>query len=163
MTKRIQGLGRKASGAVEPAIEHAIKNVPPNSDIGELLSRKRGYLSVDAPNKYRNKPVVIGTRRFSSKAEARRAQELELLQAGGVVQDLQYQVAFDLHACADANRGSSPPAWYPVKVGRYIADFTYHFGGAFIVEDVKGVRTAGYMRSKRHMKAEYGIEIFETS
>jgi hypothetical protein len=88
---------------------------------------------------------------------------LQLLQLAGEITDLREQVAFDLHACADANRGSSPPAWYPVKVGRYIADFTYHEAGGFVVEDCKGVRTAVYMRSKRHMRAEYGIEILETS
>jgi hypothetical protein len=114
-------------------------------------------------NKYGNKKTKYNGRTFDSAAEAQRAQELELLQRVGQISELAYQVPFDLHACADANRGSSPPAWYPVKVGRYVADFTYHFGGAFIVEDVKGVRTAGYMRSRRHMKAEYGIDITEVS
>jgi succinylglutamate desuccinylase len=120
-------------------------------------------LASEHNSKYGNRRTEYNGRVYSSAAEARRAQELQLLQLAGEITDLREQVAFDLHACADANRGASPPAWYPVKVGRYIADFVYRSGNQVVVEDCKGVRTAGYMRSKRHMKGEYGIEIFETS
>ncbi len=115
-------------------------------------------------NKYGARKTEHGGRVYDSAAEARRAQELELMLAAGVISDLQYQQPFDLHACADANRGQGVTcAWYPVKVARYIADFTYIENGKLVAEDCKGVRTAVYQRSKRHMRAEYGIEIREVN
>lgn len=120
-------------------------------------------IRIQAANKYSARKTEHNGRTFDSAAEARRAKELELLQAAGVIRDLRYQVPFDLHACADANPEGETRSWYPVKVGRYVADFVFVdiATGKTVTEDVKGVRTAGYLAKRRHMKAEYGIDIQE--
>jgi hypothetical protein len=48
-------------------------------------------------------------------------------------------------------------------VGHYVADFRYRSGpqGLLVVEDVKGVRTALYRWKKKHVEAQYGIQITE--
>jgi hypothetical protein len=79
--------------------------------------------------KYRNKPCVIDGIRFDSKAEARRYQELELLQRGRQIRDLKRQVTFALYGKNGA------------AICRYRADFMYEEAGKHVVEDVKGVAT----------------------
>jgi hypothetical protein len=49
-----------------------------------------------------------------------------------------------------------------IQVGRYVADFVYEEGGQAIVEDCKCYRTPLYLGKRRHMEAEYGIQIRET-
>lgn len=120
-------------------------------------------------NKYRNKPCEIGGEKYRSQREAKRHQDLLLLQKGGALRNLRREVVYVL---AD-----------PVVIGgrrrpalRYVADFVYektcavawtHEGTRMpfwevIVEDAKGVRTEGY-RIKRHlMKSVHGIDILET-
>lgn len=87
---------------------------------------------------------------FDSKKEAARYQELVLLQLAGVIADLELQPKYDLLVNG-------------VKIGTYMADFRYKdiATDETIVEDAKGVRTALYRRSKKHMKAQYGIDIKE--
>jgi hypothetical protein len=79
--------------------------------------------------KYRNVPTVIDGIRFDSKAEARRYQELELLQRAKVIRDLKRQVTFALYG-----KNGAP-------ICRYRADFMYEESGKHVVEDVKGVAT----------------------
>jgi len=87
---------------------------------------------------------------FASKAEAQRFLMLRQWQREGRIVGLTCQVPFDLHAPGGA------------KVGRYIADFIYQTPvGERVVEDVKGVTTPSYLRSKKHMLAEYGVHISE--
>ena len=49
-------------------------------------------------------------------------------------------------------------------MGRYEADFVYVdlTNGAVTVEDCKGFRTDLYIWKRKHMKAQYGIDILET-
>ncbi len=104
-------------------------------------------------SKYRNVRTEIGGITFDSKREARRWQELQLLEKAGEIVDLQRQVAFKLVVGT-------------VNVGVYRADFTYkaRLAGVrwpLIVEDVKGVRTPVYRLKKRLMLACHNIEIRE--
>lgn len=89
---------------------------------------------------------------FDSKHEAKRYQELRLLEQAGEITNLLLQVPFEL----------IPKSKYGMPI-RYIADFTYNdLSGQLIVEDAKGVKTPVY-RLKRRMMAEiYDIEIKET-
>ena len=87
-----------------------------------------------------------------SGAESRRCNELHLLQAGGLIRDLDAhpQPRFKL----DVNG---------VHVADYLADFSYTRtdGGQRIVEDVKGHSTETYKLKRRLMLACHGIEIEE--
>ena len=47
-------------------------------------------------NKYRNKKVTIDGEAFDSKREARRYQELKLLERCGAISDLKRQVTYEL-------------------------------------------------------------------
>lgn len=86
---------------------------------------------------------------FASKAEARRYGELKLLWKAGTLATLELQPSFDLIVSG-------------VKVGRYVADFSYHKpDGELVVEDVKGMPTPVYKLKKRLVAALYGIQIQE--
>lgn len=95
---------------------------------------------------------------FASKKEAHRFGELKLLREAGEIQHLQLQRALPLCAW---NHGE------PVQIGKYVADFSYctHVETApcawCVLEDVKGFKTPMYRWKKRHVKAQYNIEISE--
>ena len=116
------------------------------------------------PAKYRNKK----TNGFDSKREYERYQELKLMERVGLIHGLKRQVHFELTPQV------REPDTYGPKGGRrkgkvilerseYIADFTYTTqNGEFIVEDVKGYRTAEYILKKKFLYAKKGILIHET-
>lgn len=88
-----------------------------------------------------------------SKKEARRCDELHLLEKAGRIRELTMQNSYDLVVNG-------------MSVGRYVADFSYigiqdsipHR----VVEDVKGLRTPVYRLKAKLVRAIYGIEIRET-
>ena len=92
-------------------------------------------------SKYKNIRCERDGYKFDSKKEMRRYMELKLLQRAGEIDDLKLQVPYKL-------------AVGGIVIGKYIADFTYTEGGKFVCEDVKGVKTAIYRRSKKHMLAQ---------
>lgn len=108
---------------------------------------------------------------FDSYKEARRWEQLLLLQKSGEITDLRRQVAYELI-----------PAQYETverygKTGKrlkdtvrlverkveYVADFVYNDAktGEMIVEDAKGVRTKDYIIKRKLVFAVYGIKIKE--
>lgn len=110
-------------------------------------------------SKYGNHPTIIMFKgkmtRFDSEKEAMRAKELELMEKGGLIKDLQRQVKFELQ-----------PGFYHkgkrIQAINYIADFTYtDEDGNYIIEDSKGVRTREYIM-KQKMMLYRGYEIKET-
>lgn len=118
----------------------------------------RKYTSAQTPptkpkkSKYGAVKTEVDGIKFDSKHEAKRYQELRLLEQAGEITNLRLQVPFEL----------IPKSKYGMPI-RYIADFTYNDGnGQLIVEDAKGVKTPVY-RIKRRLMAELkGIEIKET-
>jgi hypothetical protein len=111
--------------------------------------------------KYRNQPCQIGNEKYRSKREAKRHQDLLLLQKAGQISELQREVPFILAPAVKLD-GRTKPAL------RYFADFVYVKRddelsiGLRVVEDCKGVRTPTY-RIKRHlMRSIHGIEVLET-
>lgn len=106
------------------------------------------------PSKYRAKPTVVDGIRFASQKEARRYQELKLLEKAGKIYDLELQPAFELLVYL----GLRP-------IGKYVGDFRYSeiVDGleSRIVEDVKGFKTPLYRWKKKHVEAQYGIQIRE--
>lgn len=102
-----------------------------------------------ARSKYHAVPTVVDGIRFASKAEARRYQELLVLASAGEIRDLELQPRFRLHV----------NGW---KLGEYRGDFRYVTkDGETVVEDVKGVLTPMYRWKKKHVAAEYGVDVVE--
>ena len=96
--------------------------------------------------KYRN----IQTNGYASKAEAKRAVELKLLESAGQIQDLQEQVKFEII-----------PKQKGERAAHYVADFVYTRNGEQVVEDVKGVKTPAYVLKRKLMLLGWGISIME--
>lgn len=98
--------------------------------------------------KYRAKPVDRNGKRFASRREADRYDELRLMERAGLIGQLKCQVPFELAPGVklDGDKRKRPPV-------RYVADFTYvdHDAG-IVVEDTKGFDTP-MSRLKRHLMA----------
>lgn len=100
--------------------------------------------------KYRAKPTTIDGIRFASKAEARRYQELKLLERAGEIHNLETHPKYTLSVNNQV-------------ICTYTADFRYEESGEAIVEDVKSrpTMTQVYRLKKKLMKAIYDIDIKE--
>ena len=128
-------------------------------------------------NKYGNRQVVINGEHFDSRLEARRYQELLLLERAGKITELYRQVEFELipaqyeeyETREIIKRG--PLKGQPrvkrrclEKACKYIADFTYSDeNGEYIVEDTKGDRTDKYIIKRKLMLYFHGIRIREVT
>lgn len=100
-------------------------------------------------NKYHAQPVETDGHRFASKAEARRYQELKLLQRAGHIRGLRVHPRFSL----DVN---------DQFVTVYTPDFCYLEHGQIVVEDVKGARTTDASRLRmKLLQAVTGIQVRE--
>lgn len=107
--------------------------------------------------KYGNKVTVIGAEKYRSKREAKRHQELLLLQRAGHITDLQREVPYVLAPGVKIlGEGRARPAM------RYLADFQYKDrSGALVVEDAKGQATDVYRLKKHLMAVVHGIHVRE--
>jgi hypothetical protein len=63
-------------------------------------------------NKYHNKPMQVGRIRFDSRAEARRYQELELLEKAGAIRDLRPHPTYVLQEGFKCNGAKIKPIIY---------------------------------------------------
>lgn len=94
---------------------------------------------------------------FDSKREAKRYQELQLLEKAGKITNLERQVRLELHG------RKGPILTESGRIMTYVADFVYvdwSRQGRRVIEDVKGHRTELY-RLKKAILAADGIEIEE--
>lgn len=105
-------------------------------------------------SKYKNKKVVIEGIEFDSKKEAKRYQELKLMQRAGIITDLKMQVPYTLIPAFNLGKKR-----YRCMI--YLADFVYKENGKEVVEDTKGFRTDVYKIKKKLMAYIYQIEIKE--
>jgi len=105
-------------------------------------------------SKYKNKKVVIDGIEFDSKKEAKRYQELLLMQKAGIITDLKMQVPYVLVPAFNLNKKR-------YRSMTYVADFVYKENGKEVVEDTKGFRTDIYKIKKKLMAYIYQIEIKE--
>lgn len=103
-----------------------------------------------SPSKYGNRKVVVDGVTFASAREARRYDQLKLLQRAGVIRDLELQKRFPLRVNGNL-------------VCTYICDFAYHDNvrGLGIVEDAKGFRTREYINKAKLFEAIHGFKIVE--
>lgn len=109
------------------------------------------------PPKYKNEKIEAHGRKWDSKKELHRYEELLLLQRAGEIKSLLVQPVFVLAPSVKLNGRKKPEL-------KYIADFSYIEAGYLVVEDVKSshTRTLPVYRLKAHLlKSTLGIEITE--
>lgn len=101
--------------------------------------------------KYNASKVVIDGRRFDSRREAKRYEELKQREAAGKIAQLELQPRFELQP-AFRYRGEA------VRKIEYVADFRYldYERGGLVVEDVKGMKTDVYRLKRKLFLAKYG-------
>lgn len=112
---------------------------------------------IDKPSKYRNQK----TDGFDSKKEARRAEELRMMEKAGIIRNLRYQVPYLLQ---EAFRGKDG-VWN--RKIEYVADFVYEdrlqADWIEIVEDAKGFKHEVYRIKKKLLLHKYpDINFIET-
>lgn len=122
-------------------------------------------------SKYGSRKQTVSGITFDSRREARRFQELRLLEPAGEISDLRLQVKYVLIPTQRApsfevykrgpNKGRRKPWEVLEKECAYIADFVYTKGDETVVEDAKGVRTKEYIIKRKLMLERYGIQIRE--
>ena len=110
--------------------------------------------------KYHNQTITMGGERYDSKKEFRRWHELRLMEAAGLIKDLQRQVKFVLIP-SQKKEGK-----VIARECAYIADFVYQEKIGLnewqtVVEDAKGMKTEVYKIKKKLMLWVHGIEIKE--
>lgn len=121
------------------------------ADVARL--KAPGGISVLPTKETRSKYGNTKTRGFASAREAKRAQELKLLEKAGEIAELKEQVTFELIPKQTGERSC-----------KYIADFTYRdiASNVTVVEDVKGYANAVWRIKKKLMLHVHGIRVRET-
>ena len=117
-------------------------------------------------NKYRNRQVIVDGIVFDSIKEAKRYQELRLLERAGAISGLRRQVKYILIPAQRepdtiGKRGGVKKGKLLEKECAYLADFVYEENGVTVVEDTKGVRTKDYIIKRKLLLLNYGIRIRE--
>ena len=122
-------------------------------------------------NKYNAKKVSVDGIEFDSKKEARRYQELLLLQKSGEIYMLERQKVYELLPAQRepdtvGKRGGVIKGKLLERAVEYVADFVYtDKNGKTVVEDVKGFREGGayavFVLKRKLMLYRYGIKIKE--
>lgn len=109
-------------------------------------------------NKYGNKKTVVDGITFDSMSEARRYQELLLLQKAGKIDGLRLQTPWPLFACCERGKKEL----IKTLIGKYVSDFDYFDNdtGSLIVEDVKGYKTPLFNWKWKHLQSQYYGAIF---
>lgn len=119
-------------------------------------------------SKYGAKKTVIDGITFDSKKEARRYNELRMMEKAGSISNLQRQVKFMLipnqrEPDTIGKRGGTIKGKLIEREVAYIADFVYYDNelGHEVVEDTKGFRTPEYIIKRKLMLYLKGIRIKE--
>jgi len=117
-------------------------------------------------NKYHSTKTWAYGLQFDSKKEARRYQELKLLEASGKIENLKVQVKFTLLPAQRepdtvGPKGGKIRGKVIEREVAYIADFVYVEDGKMIVEDTKGMKTPEYVIKRKLLLYMTGIRIRE--
>lgn len=126
------------------------------------------YRAGKSQAKYRAVKTVVDGVTFASKKEARRYQELRLLEKASEIEELELQPRFVLNAASTSGQFSraiqAVAGTLNTKVGEYRADFKYHDvrKGRWIVEDVKGYDVPLGRWKRKHCEIQYGITVILT-
>ena len=108
-------------------------------------------------SKYNSKKTIVDGQVFDSRKEAKRYQELLILERAGAIKNLSRQVKFVL---IPSQRDEATEKVIERECS-YRADFEYTEDGKTVVEDVKGFRTKEYILKRKMMLWKYGIRIRE--
>jgi hypothetical protein len=126
--------------------------------------------------KYKAKKTEVDGTTFDSMKEAKRYQELKILEAAGQIKDLRLQVPYELIPAMRepdtiGKRGGKIKGKLIERAVIYKADFVYlekldipfsdQEKWEEVVEDVKGMRTKEYIMKRKLMLYRYGIRIRE--
>lgn len=109
------------------------------------------------PSKHRNHKVEVDGRKFDSKREHDRYQQLRMMEKSGSITGLECQREFELVPAVILGGRRKPAV-------KYRADFVYYRGAVFVVEDTKSphLRKDPYYRLKKHLMMHvHSIEITE--
>ena len=108
-------------------------------------------------SKYHATKTVVDGITFDSKKEAKRYDELKLMERAGAIKDLQRQVRYELIPAFDVDGKHYRPT-------SYVADFVYvdTKSGKEVVEDCKGYRTDVYRLKAKLFARKFGVVILET-
>lgn len=101
-------------------------------------------------HKYGAKKTEIDGITFDSKSEAKRYQELKLLERGGAIQNLSLQPRFILQ-----EGFVNVDTLQKERAIEYKADFQYTENNETIVEDVKGFKTSDYKIKRKLFLFKY--------
>ena len=106
--------------------------------------------TIKTTSKYHNKKETIDGITFDSKKEAKRYQQLKLLEQAGLIKNLELQKEFPLQPSFKKNGKT-------YRKISYIADFFYYDNKLkqFVVEDTKGFRTDVYKIKKKMFEYKY--------
>lgn len=107
-------------------------------------------------HKYNAQKTESDSRTFDSKAEARRYEELRLLEEAGEISDLKLQPRYELQKAFTDAQGRKHRAVY------YVGDFEYVENGQIVCIDVKGFPTPLFrlkwkLAIKRYRNIEFRI------
>lgn len=111
-------------------------------------------------NKYGNQKIVIDGIERDSLTESNRLEQLKILQRVGAIQNLKYQVKYELIPKQQGENRNE-------RAVTYIADYVYDVvmpDGSLrqVVEDCKGHKTKDYIIKRKLMLFIHGISIKET-
>lgn len=108
------------------------------------------------PSKYKAIRTTVDGIVFDSKREARRWQELKLLERSGKIRELGRQITYVL---APSVRIAGEKRARPEL--RYKADFAYEdcVTGAFVIEDSKGFSDTAFRIRQHLMKSVHNIDV----
>lgn len=120
-------------------------------------------------NKYKAIKCSVNGIEFDSRKEARRYQELLLLQRAGAILNLKRQVKYVLIPAQYETYERYGKKGQRLKDGQrllekecaYVADFVYEENGKEIVEDTKGIKTKDYIIKRKLMLYIHGIRVKE--
>ena len=101
-------------------------------------------------NKYRNKKTEVNGIVFDSKLEAKRFQELKLLERANEIEQLELQPSFELIPSFKKNGKT-------IRKTIYKGDFSYidKKTGKRIIEDTKGYKTRDYILKKKMFEYKF--------
>lgn len=105
---------------------------------------------IKTKSKYHNKKTIIDDITFDSKLEAKRYQELKLMEQNGLIKDLLLQPNYELIPSFKKNNSA-------FLKSSYRADFSYFDIelGKTIVEDTKGFKTDTYLLKRKLFEYNY--------
>ena len=119
-------------------------------------------------SKYNAKKVEVGGITFDSKKEAKRYEELKLLERCGAIKDLRLQVKFVLIPAQYepdiiGKRGGIKRGKLIERECSYFADFVYFDcqRNTRVVEDTKGFKTPEYIIKRKLMLYIHNIRVTE--